>query len=299
LKRKKYGAIDIGSNAIRLLLVNVFTENKVSTFKKVSLTRVPLRLGEDVFMDGKISQEKAIDFERTMIAFEQLMKVHKVDQYRATATSAMRDAANGPAIVEGVRERTGINIEVITGDEEAKIIRSTHVEERLTAGHDFLYVDVGGGSTEISLFVKGDIAASRSFNIGTIRLLNDQVNEAKWDEMQVWLEEITKNHKDLEIIGSGGNINKIYKILNKQDWQAINYDELKSVVQELADMTYEQRIMTYRLHPDRADVIVHAGLIFQRIMKWTKGAEIHVPKLGLADGLVKSMHGGDLSFKDY
>ena len=298
MKRKKYGAIDIGSNAIRLLLVNVFTENNVSTFKKVSLTRVPLRLGEDVFIDGKISTEKAIDFERTMIAFEQLMKVHKVIEYRATATSAMRDASNGPEIVEGIRERTGINIEVISGDEEAKIIRSTHVQDRLTAGQDFLYADVGGGSTEISLFVNGDMAASRSFNIGTIRLLKDQVNEAKWDEMQVWLEHITKNHKGLEIIGSGGNINKIYKILNKQDWQAINYDELKGVVKELADMTYEQRIMVYRLHLDRADVIVHAGLIFQRIMKWTEGVEIHVPKLGLADGLVKSMH-GELSFKDY
>jgi len=298
LKRKKYGAIDIGSNAIRLLLVNVFTENGISTFKKVSLTRVPLRLGEDVFMDGKISQEKAIDFERTMIAFEHLMKVHKVDQYRATATSAMRDAENGPAIVEGVKARTGINIEVITGDEEAKIIRSTHVQERLSAGHDFLYVDVGGGSTEISLFVKGEMHASRSFNIGTIRLLKDQVNEEKWDDMHDWLKEITKNQHGLEIIGSGGNINKIYKILNKQDWQAIKYDELKEVVDELAAMTYEQRIMIHRLHPDRADVIVHAGLIFQRIMKWTEGSEIHVPKLGLADGLVKSMH-RELSFKTY
>ncbi len=191
MKRKKYGAIDIGSNAIRLLLVNVFTENEVSTFKKVSLTRVPLRLGEDVFMDGKISQEKAIDFERTMIAFEQLMKVHKVDEYRATATSAMRDASNGPTIVEGVRERTGIEIEVISGDEEAKIIRSTHVQERLSAGHDFLYVDVGGGSTEISLFVKGEMQASRSFNIGTIRLLKDQVNEEKWNKMHDWLKDIT------------------------------------------------------------------------------------------------------------
>jgi len=298
LKRKKYGAIDIGSNAIRLLLVNVFTENEVSTFKKVSLTRVPLRLGEDVFMDGKISQEKAIDFERTMIAFEQLMKVHKVDKYRATATSAMRDASNGPTIVEGVRERTGIEIEVISGDEEAKIIRSTHVQERLSAGHDFLYVDVGGGSTEISLFVKGEMQASRSFNIGTIRLLKDQVNEEKWNKMHDWLKDITKNHKGLEIIGSGGNINKIYKILNKQDWQAIKYYELKGVLKELSDLTYEERIMKFRLHPDRADVIVHAGRIFQRIMKWTEGAEIHVPKLGLADGLVKSMH-GELSFNDY
>lgn len=298
MKRKKYGAIDIGSNAIRLLLVNVFDEKGESTFKKVSLTRVPLRLGEDVFKDGKISPEKAIDFERTMIAFEQLMKVHKVDEYRACATSAMRDADNGPKIVAGVKERTGIDIEIINGDEEAAIIRSTHIEERLTKKQDFLYVDVGGGSTEISLFVQGDMVASKSFNIGTIRLLNDQVGEKKWDNMHDWLKKITKNHSSIEIIGSGGNINKIYKLLSKQDWQAIKYYELKGIVKELADMTYEERIMKFRLHPDRADVIVHAGKIFQRIMKWTDGSEIHVPKLGLADGLVKSMH-KNLSFKDY
>ena len=298
MKRKKYGAIDIGSNAIRLLLVNVFTENGKSTFKKVSLTRVPLRLGEDVFTEGKISAEKVIDFERTMIAFEQLMKVHKVNEYRACATSAMRDAQNGPQIVDGVKERTGIEIEVISGDEEAKIIRSTHIEERLTEKQDFLYVDVGGGSTEISLFVNGNIEASLSFNIGTIRLLNNQVSEIKWDEMRTWLENIVTNHPSIEIIGSGGNINKIYKILGLQNWKAMSYNQLKAIVQELTDMTYEERIMTHRLHPDRADVIIHAGKVFQRIMKSSNSSGIHVPKLGLADGLIKSMH-KELSFKNY
>ncbi len=298
MDRKKYGAIDIGSNAVRLLLVNVYTEGEESSFKKVSLTRVPLRLGADVFVDGRISKEKAIDFERTMIAFEQLMKVHKVDEYRACATSAMRDASNGPAIVEGVKERTGIEIEIISGDMEAQIIRSTHIEERLTKQQDFLYVDVGGGSTEISLFVKGDIVASRSFNIGTIRLLNNQVDEAMWKALQDWITSIIANHPQLDIIGSGGNINKIYKILGKSDWQAINYSELKEVVGHLNQLTYEERMMHYKLHPDRADVIIHAGKIFQQVMKWSKSAGIHVPKLGLADGLVKSMHKG-LSFKNY
>lgn len=298
MKRKKYGAIDIGSNAIRLLLVNVFDENKQTTFKKVSLVRVPLRLGEDVFSEGKISETKAIDFERTMLAFDQLMKVHKVDKYRACATSAMRDASNGQHIVEGVRERTGINIEVISGDEEAQIIRSTHIEERLQENSDFLYVDVGGGSTEVSFFNQGKMVASKSFDIGTIRLLKKQVSDKKWNKLKDWIQTITAEHKDLEIIGSGGNINKIYKLLGKQDWQAIKYGELKTILDELNDLTYEERIMRYRLHPDRADVIVHAGKIFQRIMKWSQGKEIHVPKLGLADGLVKSMH-GQLSFQNY
>lgn len=298
MKQKKYGAIDIGSNAIRLLLVNVFDDKDQSTFKKVSLTRVPLRLGADVFKEGKISSEKAIDFERTMIAFEQLMKVHKVDQYRACATSAMRDAKNGPKIVQGVKDRTGIDIEIITGDEEAKIIRSTHIEERLTQKQNFLYVDVGGGSTEISLFIDGKMEASRSFNIGTIRLLNGQVTEKKWDKMKDWLKDIIKDYPSIEIIGSGGNINKIYKLLGKQDWQSIKYYELKGIVKELDDLSYEERIMKFRLHPDRADVIVHAGKIFQRIMKWSNSSGVNVPKLGLADGLIKSMH-KELSFKDY
>ena len=298
MKQKKYGAIDIGSNAIRLLLVNVFDDKDQSTFKKVSLTRVPLRLGADVFKEGKISSEKAIDFERTMIAFEQLMKVHKVDQYRACATSAMRDAKNGPKIVQGVKDRTGIDIEIITGDEEAKIIRSTHIEERLTQKQNFLYVDVGGGSTEISLFIDGKMEASRSFNVGTIRLLNGQVTEKKWDKMKDWLKDIIKDYPSIEIIGSGGNINKIYKLLGKQDWQSIKYYELKGIVKELDDLSYEERIMKFRLHPDRADVIVHAGKIFQRIMKWSNSSGVNVPKLGLADGLIKSMH-KELSFKDY
>ncbi len=298
MKQKKYGAIDIGSNAIRLLLVNVFDDKDQSTFKKVSLTRVPLRLGADVFKEGKISSEKAIDFERTMIAFEQLMKVHKVDQYRACATSAMRDAKNGPKIVQGVKDRTGIDIEIITGDEEAKIIRSTHIEERLTQKQNFLDVDVGGGSTEISLFIDGKMEASRSFNIGTIRLLNGQVTEKKWDKMKDWLKDIIKDYPSIEIIGSGGNINKIYKLLGKQDWQSIKYYELKGIVKELDDLSYEERIMKFRLHPDRADVIVHAGKIFQRIMKWSNSSGVNVPKLGLADGLIKSMH-KELSFKDY
>ena len=298
MKRDKYAAIDIGSNAIRLLLVNVYDNGESSSYKKVSLVRVPLRLGKDVFTTKRISAEKAVDFERTMIAFEHLMKVHKVYKYRACATSAMRDAENGAEIVNGIKERTDINIEIISGEEEAKIIRSTHIEERLEQNHDFLYVDVGGGSTEISLYQEGKLQRSKSFNIGTIRLLENMVTKETWLEMQSWLQEITKNQSGLEIIGSGGNINKIYKLLEKSDWQVIRYAELQGIYTKLSDLTLEERMMKLKLHPDRADVIVPAALLFERIMFWAQSDEIQVPKLGLSDGIIKSLH-KNLSFKDY
>ena len=298
MKRNKYAAIDIGSNAIRLLLVNVYDNQETSSYKKVSLVRVPLRLGKDVFTTKRISDEKAIDFERAMVAFEQLMKVHQVYKYRACATSAMRDAENGVELVYAIKEKTGINIEIISGEEEAKIIRSTHIEQRLEKNHNFLYVDVGGGSTEISLYQKGELQHSRSFDIGTIRLLENMVSDESWQEMQSWLQEITKNQSGLEIIGSGGNINRIYKLLDKTDWQVIRYSELQDIYSKLSKLTVEERMMKFKLHPDRADVIVPAALLFERIMNWAQSDEIQVPKLGLSDGIIKSLH-ENLSFKDY
>ncbi len=298
MKRNKYAAIDIGSNAIRLLLVNVYDNQETSSYKKVSLVRVPLRLGKDVFTTKRISDEKAIDFERAMVAFEQLMKVHQVYKYRACATSAMRDAENGVELVYAIKEKTGINIEIISGEEEAKIIRSTHIEQRLEKNHNFLYVDVGGGSTEISLYQKGKLQHSRSFDIGTIRLLENMVSDESWQEMQSWLQEITKNQSGLEIIGSGGNINRIYKLLDKTDWQVIRYSELQDIYSKLSKLTVEERMMKFKLHPDRADVIVPAALLFERIMNWAQSDEIQVPKLGLSDGIIKSLH-ENLSFKDY
>ena len=298
MKRNKYAAIDIGSNAIRLLLVNVYDNGETSSYKKVSLVRVPLRLGKDVFTTKRISDEKAIDFERTMVAFEQLMKVHQVYKYRACATSAMRDAENGVELVNEIKEKTGINIEIISGEEEAKIIRSTHIEKRLEKNHDFLYVDVGGGSTEISLYQQGKLQHSRSFDIGSIRLLENMVSDESWQEMQSWLQGITKNQSGLEIIGSGGNINKIYKLLDKTDWQVIRYSELQDIYTKLSELTVEERMMKFKLHPDRADVIVPAALLFERIMNWAQSDEIQVPKLGLSDGIIKSLH-ENLSFKHY
>ncbi len=298
MKRNKYAAIDIGSNAIRLLLVNIYDNGETSSYKKVSLVRVPLRLGKDVFTTKRISDEKAIDFERTMVAFEQLMKVHQVYKYRACATSAMRDAENGVELVNEIKEKTGINIEIISGEEEAKIIRSTHIEQRLEKNHDFLYVDVGGGSTEISLYQQGKLQHSKSFDIGTIRLLENMVSGESWQEMQSWLQDITKNQSGLEIIGSGGNINKIYKLLDKTDWQVIRYRELQDILTKLSELTVEERMMRYKLQPDRADVIVPAALLFERIMNWAQSDEIQVPKLGLSDGIIKSLQ-KNISFKDY
>ncbi|MCB0480690.1 MAG: exopolyphosphatase [Flavobacteriales bacterium] len=296
MNRKKYGAIDIGSNAVRLLLANVYEMNNETAYKKVSLVRVPIRLGEDVFKDKAISKGKAKDFESTMIAFEHLMKVHKVDQYRACATSAMRDSENGSALVAKVKKRTGIEIEIISGDEEAEMIRSTHIQDRLDKNNDFLYVDVGGGSTEISFYEDGDLAASRSFNIGTIRLLQNMVTEEAWHEMKDWLETTIKGFKGLDIIGSGGNITKIYKVLGKRDWEPIKYAELSLVLNQMSEMTYEERMFKYKLHPDRADVIIFAGSIFSEVLKWAKSDNIYVPKMGLADGIIKSMH-PNLSFR--
>ncbi len=292
MKRKKYAAIDIGTNAIRLLLMNVFEDNGTTHFKKVSLVRVPIRLGEDVFVDRKISPRKAEYLERTMIAFDHLMQVHNVNHYRACATSAMREASNGRELVEGIYERTGINIEIIPGYEEAQIIYSTHIEKRMKDHQNFLYVDVGGGSTEISLFEGTQPQESRSFDIGTIRVLKDKVVEEQWNDLKNWVKTVSKGYDDLVIIGSGGNINKIYKLYQKYNWESLYYSEIKSLIDEMTELTVDQRIMKFHLHPDRADVIVPAGTIFLKVMKWAGINEVQVPKMGLADGLIKGMHQG-------
>ncbi|UTW64616.1 exopolyphosphatase [bacterium SCSIO 12741] len=272
--------------------MNVFEDKGQTSYKKVSLVRVPLRLGEDVFVDQQISAKKAEDLERTMIAYNHLMHVHKVDSYRACATSAMREAKNGQELADGIFERTGIKIDIIPGYEEAQIIYSTHIEERIKDHQNFLYVDVGGGSTEISLFEGTVPKESRSFDIGTIRVLKNKVKEERWDDMKKWVKDVTQGHKDLVVIGSGGNINKIYKLHQKSNWESLYYNEIKSLIDELSDMNVDQRIMNFHLHPDRADVIVPAGKIFLKVMKWAAINEVQVPKMGLADGLIKGMHQG-------
>lgn len=290
LFHRKYAAIDIGSNAIRLLIINVFEKGEMVSYKKVSLIRLPLRLGDDVFLTGNISTEKAQDFERAMQSFLLLMQVHKVDDYRACATSAMRDAKNGQQIIEVVRQKLGMEISILSGSDEAALIHSTHIERRFHDNKNYLYIDVGGGSTEVSMFQNGRLLSSKSFNIGTLRLLLNQDLTNEWKQMKQWVSKNTHIEGEMVVIGSGGNINKIYKLFDRKDWKPLFYREVKELRDTLAPLSVEQRILKFKLHPDRADVIVPAADIFTRIMKWGNIQEIQVPKMGLADGLIKSMH---------
>ncbi len=285
-----YAGIDVGSNAIRLLLMSAIDYKGKTHFKKVSLVRVPIRLGQDVFTEGEISKRNTIRLISSMRAFKQLMIAHEVDFSRACATSAMREATNGKLVAEQVRNETGINLEVISGQEEADIIFSTHIETILDTNKNYLYIDVGGGSTEMTLFVKGEVATMKSFNIGTIRLLNDLVTEEDWDEMKNWLKAHRVEFKDLEAIGSGGNINRIYKMNQKMNWQPLYRDELVESAERINNMTYEERLILLNMNLDRADVVQHASNIFLKVTKWAKIRKIHVPNVGLADGMIRQMH---------
>lgn len=286
----KFAAIDIGSNAVRLLFCNVFEGNGSPVFKKAELIRVPLRLGEDAFVSGKISDKKIEKLVTAMKAFRHLIKVYDVIDYRACATSAMRDAANGPAIVERIREEAGINIEIIDGKTEADIIYSNHVAEQLGRDKAYLYIDIGGGSTELSVFWKGRVAASRSFNIGTIRMLHEQVSKDTWSEMKSWVENRAKGYKEMVAIGSGGNINKLFKMSHKKESKPLSYDKLKGLYEKLSSYTLEERITLLGLNPDRADVIMPASKIALTIMKTADIEKMIVPQIGLSDGIVHLLY---------
>jgi exopolyphosphatase/guanosine-5'-triphosphate,3'-diphosphate pyrophosphatase len=225
-----------------------------------------------------------------MHAFLLLMQVHKVDDYRAAATSAMREAKNGTMLIEEVCSKLNMDIKILSGSEEAALIHSTHIERRFHDNKNYLYIDVGGGSTELSLFSAGELIASKSFNLGTLRLLFGNEDPHEWESLKVWLNAYTPATKNLVVIGSGGNINKIYKLFDRKDWKPLFYKELKELHDKLKGLSLEERILNFKLHPDRADVIVPAAFIFMRIMKWGNIQEIQVPKMGLADGLIKSMH---------
>ncbi len=287
---RKYAAVDIGSNAIRLLIMHSIDHKKGTHFKKVSLVRVPIRLGQDVFTEGLITERNRNRLVESLVAFKGLIYAHEIDEYRACATSAMRDAENGLDIAAEISERSGINVEVIDGKEEADIIYATHIEKVLDVEKNYLYIDVGGGSTEMTLFVGGKVEDAQSFNIGTIRLLNKLVPEKEWDRMKAWLKEHKAAYDDLEAIGSGGNINRIYKMNQKNDWKPLSLKELQETRELIAGMPYEKRIIKLNMNIDRADVVLHASDIFLKACKWAKIDEINVPKMGLADGLVRKMH---------
>ena len=284
-------AIDIGSNAARLLISSVIENgNKRPEINKINLVRIPLRLGFDVFETGKISDEKADMLIQTMKAYRHLLKVYDVKDFRACATSAMRDAKNGKEIIQKVKEETGINIEVLSGDKEASMINQTHVAELLDKFHSYLYVDVGGGSTELTFFDDGKMKYRESFNIGTIRLLKGQVEEKNWDLMRDHLKQNTKSALPITAIGSGGNINKIFSLSKKKEGKPLSIQLLRDFHKELSSHTVEDLIRIYKLKEDRADVIVPALLIYINIMRWAEIPEIYVPKIGIADGMIQTLY---------
>lgn len=283
-------AIDIGSNAARLLISQVKTPALVEAeFAKLNLFRVPLRLGFDVFETGRISKEKYGMMAETLKAFKHLMNAYRVEASIACATSAMREASNGPELVKKLYMETGIKIEIISGDLEANIIYENHVAEHLDKDHSYLYIDVGGGSTELSFFSSGNLLFKESFNIGTIRLLKNQVAENQWEQFKDIIKNVTKGHKEVVAIGSGGNINKLFSLSKKKEGRPLELSLLKEYLKELTPLSPEERIRKFGLREDRADVIVPALQIYSNVMKWSGADEIYVPKIGLADGLIQHL----------
>lgn len=286
----KLAAIDIGSNAARLLIAEVIVDNKNNpTFNKLNLFRVPLRLGFDVFENNIISPEKINMLVQTLKAFRHLINAYQVDAIKACATSAMRDASNAKSILKIVKNETGLDIEIISGDTEANLIYENHVAENLDKDHSYMYIDVGGGSTEVSFFSNGKLIFKESFNIGTIRILKGMVAESNWDQMKETIKQSTKNYKDIVAIGSGGNINKVFSMSKKKDGKPIDLDLLKDYYKELSSLSIKERIAKFNLRDDRADVIVPALLIYINVMRWSGANEIYVPKIGLADGLIQHL----------
>ena len=292
LEIKKYGAIDIGSNAIRLLVSNIIIkEGKETQFKKSSLVRVPIRLGADSFVKGIISEANIKRMIDAMQAFKLLMDVHSVERYKACATSAMREAKNGTEVVEKIFNETGVQIDIIGGKEEAAIISSTDLNQLIGGDNSYLYVDVGGGSTEFTVFSEGKIINSKSFKMGTVRLLNNKksVNKEMYANVEKWIKKNTKDLKKVSLIGSGGNINKLFKMSGRTEGKPISYIYLNAQYQFLKQMSYNERVSELSLNPDRADVIIPATKIYLSAMKWSGASKIFVPKIGLSDGIIKSL----------
>src|SRR5690606_12853278 len=292
LKIRKFAAIDIGSNAMRLLINNVIEEEgKETQFKKSALIRMPIRLGQDSFTVGEISQtnqERMID---AMKAFKLTMKVYGVEKYMACATSAMREANNGQELADLVEKKSGVKIEIIDGKREAAIIASTDLHQLIKKDKAYLYIDVGGGSTEFSIFSEGKMVDSKSYKIGTVRLLNEMISDATWKDIEKWIKKQTNIYNGKSyIIGTGGNINKLFKMSGRKMGEPLSYIWLNAQHQFLQEMTYEERISELGLNPDRADVIIPATRIYLNAAKWSAAKRIHVPKIGLSDGIIKMMY---------
>jgi exopolyphosphatase/guanosine-5'-triphosphate,3'-diphosphate pyrophosphatase len=292
---KKYAAIDIGSNGIRLLVANVISKDNYPTqYRKSSLVRVPIRLGADSFTSGVISKNNITRITDAMQAFKLLMSVHGVEKFKACATSAMREASNGKTVIEAILKKTGIKIDIIDGKTEAAIISATDLNEIILGDDPYLYVDVGGGSTEFTFFDKGKMITSRSFKLGTVRYVDKKTNKVILDKLEAWITDISKDFKRISLIGSGGNINKIFKMSGQPLGRPLSYVYMKANYEFLKKMSYEDRITELGLNPDRADVILPASKIYLRAMKWSRADKIYVPKIGLSDGIIKGLHLGTL-----
>ena len=291
MKIEKYAAIDIGSNAIRILIANVIINNSVNVvFFKNSLVRVPIRLGEDTFTSGNISNLNIKRMLKAIKSFKLLINIHEVIDYSVYATSALREAKNKSYVIKLIKEKTGVEIEIIDGEKEAKLISSSNLFKEIYKNSNVLYVDVGGGSTEFSIIQNGKRVIEKSFRIGTVRLLKGVVSDLLWIELKNWLVKNTKTFEKLTILGTGGSIGKIQKLTQENDNKPIDLKALQLLHQKVSLMTHSERIIKYQLNPDRADVILPALNIYIKTMEWSKISEIVVPKIGLSDGMIEEIY---------
>ena len=290
MKLKKFAAIDVGSNAIRVLISNIIESKEGVYFQKNALVRAPIRLGEDSFTLGEISKKNIKRMVKAMRAFRLLMKVHGVSHYQAFATSALREANNSIEVIDQIKKKAGIKIEIIDGRKEAEVISYSKLSEFLNSQKTFLFVDVGGGSTEFTIIDEGKRISSKSFKIGTVRLINDLVDDRVWKAIQGWIEKNAKPYRKITLIGSGGNINKLFKLSNIKEGKPLSLIKLNQIYLELESLTYEERLLKFELNPDRADVIIPAAKIYLKSLEWSGGQKIYVPKFGLSDGMIKYMY---------
>lgn len=291
MKIDKFAAIDIGSNGVRMLISNVISKSKKKVFfQKNSLIRVPIRLGEDSFTSGSISDRNLMRLINAINAFKSIMNVHNVTYYKAYATSALREATNKSYIVKKVFEDCKIKIEIIDGTKEAKIISKSNISTIISPDTVFLSIDVGGGSTEFSVMKKGKIISSRSFKLGTIRLLNNAVSNQVWEEVRNWIEENTNSYNKITLLGSGGNINKIFSLSKTKEGKPLSRITFNKIFKQLESVSYFDRMIKYSLNPDRADVILPASRIFLKAFEWTSASKIYVPRVGLSDGIIKDIY---------
>ena len=290
MKLKKFAAIDIGSNAIRILIANIIQTDHGVVFQKNSLIRSPVRLGEDSFTLGEISPKSLKRFIKTMKAFKLLMNIHGVSKYKAYATSALREANNSSHVINMVKKKAGIKVEIIDGIKEAEIISNNKISEFINTQKTFLFVDVGGGSTEFTFISEGIHVASKSFKIGTVRLINNLVDDRVWIGIEKWIKKNSKKFQKITLMGSGGNINKLFKLSNIKEGKPLSKIKLSQLFKLLEDLNYEERVLKFDLNPDRADVIVPAARIYLKALEWSGGQKIYVPRFGLSDGMIKYMY---------